>query len=301
MDPLKVLQHRFFQHEHVSFEQLEHDVIVMRVDHPQATATVSLDGGQVLAWQPKSQAAPVLWSTESAQWRKGRAIRAGVPICWPWFGSHPTQSEQPSHGYARVCEWDLLSISTLHSGALEINLTMIAPPDSAMSHVLSAKLSVCISIGETLSIALTTTNTGEQTICLTEALHAYFNVGAISKTHIEGLNGSTYVDLIDRQLVKTQNGVVKFSGETGRVYINTESDCLIIDRTHGRSIKIEKTGSQSTVIWNPGLDTASKMDDLGPVAWQKMVCVESANALDNKIILKAGDQHTLAVRYSVDA
>jgi len=301
MDTLKALQQRFAQHDHVAFEQLEHDVTVMRVDHPQATATVSLDGGQVLTWQPKSQSVPVLWSTDPAQWRKGRAIRAGVPICWPWFGSHPRQPEQPSHGYARLCEWDILSISTLQSGALEINMTMIAPSESAMPSAVSAKLSVCISIGETLSVALTTTNTGEQTICLTEALHAYLNVGAISRIHIEGLNGYSYVDLIDRQLVKTQNGVVKFSGEMGRVYLNTKSDCLIVDRMYGRSIKIEKTGSQSTVIWNPGLDTASKMDDLGPIAWQKMVCVESANALDNQITLKPGDQHTLAVRYSVDA
>jgi D-hexose-6-phosphate mutarotase len=72
----------------------------------------------------------------------------------------------------------------------------------------------------------------------------------------------------------------------------------MIDRTLGRTIKIEKSGSHSTVVWNPWLETAAKMNDLGPVAWQKMACVESANALDNFVTLEPGGQHTLRVKYS---
>jgi D-hexose-6-phosphate mutarotase len=106
--------------------------------------------------------------------------------------------------------------------------------------------------------------------------------------------------LIDQQAIKTQSGVLAFAGETGRVYLNTRQDCLIIDQAYSRIIKIEKSGSHSTVVWNPGLETASKMNDLGPVAWKKMVCVESANALDNFVTLNPGEQHTLTVKYSID-
>jgi D-hexose-6-phosphate mutarotase len=85
------------------------------------------------------------------------------------------------------------------------------------------------------------------------------------------------------------------------VYLNTLNDCYIVDQALGRTIKIEKSGSYNTIVWNPWIETASKMNDLGPIAWQEMVCVESANALDNFITLEPRAQHILTVKYSIDA
>jgi D-hexose-6-phosphate mutarotase len=132
-------------------------------------------------------------------------------------------------------------------------------------------------------------------------LHAYFWVGAIDDIQIVGLEGNDYIDLIDQNVRKKQVGAVRFAGETGQVFLNTLKDCFIVDHALGRTIKIEKSNSHSTVVWNPWLETASKMNDLGPAAWQEMVCVESANALDNFVTLEPRGQHTLTVRYSIDA
>jgi D-hexose-6-phosphate mutarotase len=301
MNKLKQLTNRFADQNFISFEQLENGIILLKVDHPLATATVSLEGGQVLAWQPKSQAIPVLWSAEPCHWIKGRAIRAGVPICWPWFGAHPNQSGLPAHGYARLCSWDVTDISMSLSGAVDLTLNMLVEHEIPETCKVSAQLSVCISVSDTLSIALTTTHNGDQPIRLTEALHAYFYVSDIRDVTIEGLRDCRYVDLIDQQVIKTQTGVLTFTGETGRVFLDTQHNCLIIDQAYNRTIKIEKSGSRSTVVWNPGLETASNMNDLGPVAWQKMVCVESANALDNFVTVHPKEQHTLTVKYSIDA
>lgn len=300
MSTLKELQNRFGDCDYITFEQTEQDVVLIHVNHPLATATISLQGGQVLEWQPRSQVEPVLWSADSRHWLSGRAIRAGVPICWPWFGAHPTEQTAPAHGYARLCDWEVAAISMGSLGTVDIDLSMMPIPEAATRYPLSASLVSRISVGEALSISLTTTNTGEDPVTITEALHAYFKVDEIDDIQIEGLNGCEYIDLIDQNIRKVQVDTIRFSGETGRVYLNTLNDCSIIDRTLGRTIKIKQSGSHNTVVWNPWLETASKMNDLGPVAWKKMVCVESANALENMVILNPGEQHTLTVRYSID-
>lgn len=301
MSKLKDLKSRFAECDHIIFEQTEHDVVLIHINHPLATATISLEGGQILAWQPISQTEPVLWSTDSTHWLAGRAIRAGVPICWPWFGAHPTERTAPAHGYARLCNWEVASISIGPSGTVDVDLSMVPTNEAALRYALSASLVNRISVGETLSISLTTINTGNYPISITEALHAYFKIGDIDDIQIEGLNGCDYIDLIDQNKRKTQVDALRFSGETGRVYLNTLSDCSILDRALGRTIKIKKFGSYSTVVWNPAFETASKMNDLGSIAWRKMVCVESANALDASVTIEAGSQHTLRVKYSVDA
>jgi glucose-6-phosphate 1-epimerase len=53
-----------------------------------------------------------------------------------------------------------------------------------------------------------------------------------------------------------------------------------------RRIHINKINSNSTAVWNPGIDVASKVDDLGPTGWADMVCVETANELSDRITLK---------------
>ena len=301
MRKLKELQNRFVDCDYIIFEQTERDVVLIRINHPQATATISLQGGQVLEWRPTSQAEAVLWRSDSTHWLPNRAIRAGVPICWPWFGAHPTEQSAPAHGYARLCDWEVAAISIGPSGAVDIDLRMVPTHEAATQFTLNACLATRISVGEVLSISLTTTNTGEDPIIITEALHAYFKVGEIGDIQIEGLDDVGYIDLIDKNVRKVQVGAVRFAGETGKVFLNTLKDCLIIDRALERTIRIEKSGSHSTIVWNPWLETGSKMNDLGPVAWQKMVCVESANALDNIVMLEPGAQHTLSVKYSIDA
>ena len=299
MSKLKELQNRFGDCDYITFEQTEQDVVLIHVNHPLATATISLQGGQVLEWKPRSQVEPVLWSADPTHWLSGRAIRAGVPICWPWFGAHPTEQTAPAHGYARLCDWEVAEISMESLGTVDIDLRMMPTHEVATRYPLNASLVSRISVGEALSISLTTTHTGEAPITITEALHAYFNVGEIDDIQIEGIEGNDFIDLIDQNIRKTQVGAIRFTGETGRVYLNTLNECFIVDRALGRTIKIEKSNSHSTVVWNPWLETASKMNDLGSVAWQKMVCVESANALDNFVMIKPRSQHTLTVRYSI--
>ncbi len=277
MSRFNTLQATYGHFEHLVFEQLENGMILAKINNALATATVSLYGGQIIEWQPKNQAAPVLWRSSRAQFIPGKAIRAGVPLCWPWFGAHPTDSNSTKHGFARISPWEITSVLTTISGATEILMTMQETQASRLNQDVWARLALRLTIGEALSIDLTTINLSEQTLTFTEGLHAYLHVSDIASVQVNGLNGCQYVDSARGNVRKQQSGSVQFSDEVDQVYLNTTATCVLEDPGLTRKVTISKSGSHSTVIWNPWLALATKMDDLGPQEWQTMVCVESVN------------------------
>jgi D-hexose-6-phosphate mutarotase len=120
-----------------------------------------------------------------------------------------------------------------------------------------------------------------------------------------GLDGTEYIDKVDGEQRKRQEGPVTFAAEIDRVYVGTEAQCTIADRILKRRIHISKRGSRSTVVWNPWERKAAALADLGadPATrggWRQFVCVESANAGDNTLTLAPGESHSLAVRYHAE-
>jgi D-hexose-6-phosphate mutarotase len=148
---------------------------------------------------------------------------------------------------------------------------------------------------------LTTENPGREDFVIGEALHTYFQIGDIADTRVHGLDGVEYLDKVAGSTRARQHGPVTFAGETDRVYVNTEGECVIEDPRLKRRIAVAKSGSASTVVWTPWAEKADKMGDFGPDGWRAMVCVESANALENAVTVKAGGRHTLAVEYRAES
>ena len=89
----------------------QRDVLI--IDHPQCQAVFSRQGAQLLHFQPQGER-PWLWC--AAQWPQVGAIRGGVPVCWPWYGRHPSENAWPSHGWARLIDWKLLDSSSDDDG-----------------------------------------------------------------------------------------------------------------------------------------------------------------------------------------
>src|ERR1700688_4101296 len=79
---------------------------IVRVSTKAATAEISLHGAQVTRWKPAG-AEEVLFLSEKSYWDAGRAIRGGIPVCFPWFGDKPDDSDAPKHGFVRTKEWRL--------------------------------------------------------------------------------------------------------------------------------------------------------------------------------------------------
>ena len=283
------------------FEDREGGLVVARMASASGFASVSLQGAHVFDWRVTAEQKPVLWLSRDAKFVPGKAIRGGIPVCWPWFGPHSENKDLPAHGFARAALWEAVDSNVDSSG--KVSLTLVLPqsamPVEMWAHATAVELK--ITLGETLQLALTTCNVGAQPFVLGEALHTYFNISDIGSAVVGGLHGVTYWDTVGQVEKKQQSGPISFKQETDRVYIDSPQDCVIEDAVLKRRIRIEKGGSLSTVVWSPWTEKAERMGDLGkPDGWRGFVCVESANAWDNKMTLQPGEVHTLSVEYAVE-
>lgn len=285
----------------LKFTEDEQGLKFIEIDNALATAKIALQGAHVMQWQPKSAADPVLWLSSQARFVQGRSIRGGVPICWPWFGAHPTDSSYCTHGFARVIPWQLVDAETLRNGATRLVLHMLETTESKRQLSYPFTLCVTITIGETLKIDLSTTNKANHPFMIGEAFHTYFNISDIDQIKVTGLDDALYSDKVFQYERRVQSSEIKFNGEFDRVYLNTTTDCVIEDAGLNRKIRIGKSGSCTTVVWTPGVEKAQLMGDMGTEhEWRTMVCIENANALENSVVVNPNHTHTLTAEYSVE-
>ncbi len=291
--------------EEPTFREGPGGLLFAHIENDLAQATICLQGAQLTHWQPRSQAEPVTFMSATAQYAPGRPIRAGVPVCWPWFGPHATDKARASHGFARNVLWQARAPVRLKDGATQLSLRLSDGEHSRALWPYRFGLEYRITVGDALDLELTATNTGSEGFPLSEALHTYFQVGDIGSVQVLGLDGTDFMDAADGGRRKRQEGPVIFPAEIDRVYIDTEAACTIVDPLLKRRIHIAKRGSRSTVVWNPGERKAAGLADLGAApatrgGWRQFVCVESANARDNTLTLEAGQSHCLSVHYRVE-
>ena len=116
---------------------------------------------------------------------------------------------------------------------------------------------------------------------------------------MRGLKGVTYLDKVDGFAPKTEaDEAIRVSSEVDRVYLKTTSDVDICDEQLKRKIRVTKSGSDSTVVWNPWIAKAQQLADFGNDEYQRMICVESGNVASDKLTLAPGQSHTLRVALS---
>ncbi len=297
-----VLNTQFGIEGQLSFREDASGLIVAEIDNATGKASLCLQGAHLMTWQPKSQAVPVVWLSRDAKLAAGKSIRGGAPVCWPWFGAHATESGFPGHGFARTVPWNVIESGTEPNGATRLTLRLQASDKTRAQWPHDCNLDLTVIVGETLRMELTTENTGTTDFVIGEALHTYFQIGDIGAARVTGLSGRDYWDKVGGSNLRNQNGAIDFAGETDRVYINTADECVIEDDKLNRRIHVAKSGSLATVVWTPWIEKAEKMGDMGqPDGWREMVCVESANAIENLVTVAAGTRHTLIVEYRAES
>jgi len=294
----QMLNQHVFYSNNIEFKTLG-NLAVAEISNDHSVALIALQGGHILTFRPREQE-EVLWLSEAARFEAGKSIRGGVPVCWPWFGPHATDPNKPTHGFARTVLWKFLKIKTLDLGETQLTLELENTPATQAQWPEPSQLQMVITLGTQLWIELITRNLGDKPFTIGEALHTYFQVSDVTQIRIHGLENCQYIDKVDNSQHKTQTGPVTISGETDRVYLNTPSDCIIEDPGLARRIRIAKQGSQSAVIWNPWIEKANKMGDLGHEGYLKMLCVETANAIDNVVTVAPGEEHRLKTVISVE-
>ncbi len=298
-DPLA----RFAIDGQLQFREGAGGLIYADIDNHGGRATVCLQGAHLVSFRPKSQQVPVVWVSEAAKFGPGKSIRGGAPVCWPWFGAHATEASFPGHGFARTVQWEVVGSKKRSDVRTELTLRLV-PTDATLKQWPHATpVTLTIIVGEALEMALTTTNDGDAPVVIGEALHTYFQISDIGSVTVSGLENTAFHDKVADFKTRKETAAIAFSGEVDRVYVDTPADCVIHDAGLNRRIRVAKTGSLSTIVWTPWKDKADKMGDMGGVensGWRNMVCVESANAMNNLVTLAPGASHTMTVKYSVE-
>lgn len=268
------------------------------IDNVHCTGSLSLYGAHLVDWTPRGRE-PVLWLSPRAKFAQDAAIRGGVPICWPWFGSHPSEPGFPAHGIARTGTWRILETARKPDGATFISLRLVPGHSDLQLWPHDTPVEIQFTLGETLQIALITRNLGEAPVVFSQALHAYFQVEDVRSIEVLGLDGLEYIDKVLGGIRGRLQGPLSFASEVDRIFLGSTADCRIADPGYNRIIRIAKQGSSSTIVWNPWAENSAKMADMESDGYLRMVCVESANAADDSVTLLPGNKHCLGVSYSV--
>ncbi|NLO53734.1 MAG: D-hexose-6-phosphate mutarotase [Gammaproteobacteria bacterium] len=270
-----------------------------------AQLDICAQGGQVLSYFPDIEQPPLIWLSDCAEYQQGQSVRGGVPLCWPWFGDlqrnpeavqKTTTGAVPFHGLARTLEWQLLH-SSADSQGVQLSLQLDASQGLA-GWPQAARLHLHIELNEGLTLVLDNHNLGSQPLAISQALHSYFAVSDIHKVAVEGLAGCPYYETLAQWQLREQAGALTFSGETDRIYTQVPEHLQIIDRGWQRRIHLRSQGSRSAIVWNPWTAKAENLSGFAKEAWQQMLCIETANVLDDHLLLAAGERHRLQLQLS---
>jgi glucose-6-phosphate 1-epimerase len=315
-ETIQDLYARFGRLQGVTIE-CQKELVAIGVTNSAASAEVFLQGAQISRFKRKNQA-PILFLSRQCSYKQGQPLRGGIPICWPWFGQFEKNSEiitsqyqkstidaMPAHGIIRAMTWQLDSIETPKHDltVVEFSLHLNGQRVDEVKHSeykalwpFLTQLRYRIEIGEKLTATFTVINQDNQNFSYSAALHSYFSVDHINNVIISGFAKTKYVDALDQWKEKKQVDDIAFNKEVDRIYKCSPEAITLSDRN--RIIAIESTGSESTVIWNPWIEKSQQLSQFADDEYQSMVCIETANALDDIISLGPGDAHSLTLTIS---
>jgi len=257
-----------------------------------STSEIYPHGAHVTHFQKHGEP-PLIFMSGKSWFAPDKPIRGGVPICFPWFGN---RDGEPSHGFARITEWQLVKTAAAPDGT--VNLHFALPQIAGREAWKDLRTEFVVTVGETLTMELVATNDScDEPLEIENCLHTYFQVGNIGAVSITGLQNASYLDNAaggnGERKVQTE-AVLRIPRETNSLYLDTTNPVEIRDEVLKRIIRVEKSGSLSTVVWNPW--TTQKLpDDFDPAEHKHMVCVEAGNVKSNTIHLAQGKTSSLNV------
>lgn len=299
--------------------ECQRELVAIGIKNQAATAEVFLQGAQVTRYQRVGES-PTLFLSDACDYQQGSALRGGIPICWPWFGDlakNPSAVQDqltannagvfPAHGFVREREWTVESIRTPADDLTIVDLRYHVKDEPLWPF--DTILTYRIAIGASLSVSLHISNNSEQHVTFSGALHTYLALSQIDKVSISGFDQSRYYDAVDvnekgEWPIKTQQGDITFDKEVDRVYQQTGSPIVVNEKINdsgvrnSKTIKLTSSGSNSTVIWNPWIEKSARLSQFNNDDYQRMVCVETANAVDDVICLEPKNTHTLQLTIS---
>jgi glucose-6-phosphate 1-epimerase len=237
-----------------------------------AAAEIHRHGAHVTSWRPSPDGEERLFLSGTSEYGPGAAIRGGIPIIFPQFG---TEGPLPRHGFARTPEWAVGGVGRASNGMAEAELVLRdseetrAIWDGAFTAVATVRV-----VGARLAVTLTIENVGDQPFAFTAALHTYLRVRDVGDERIEGLEGARYRVPGSRTLLRDEADSVLVGDYLERIYVGAPPRIELHDGA--RSTSIISEGFTDAVLWNPGPERAASVPDIEPGGEQRFVCIEAA-------------------------
>jgi len=294
MNNLFELNEKFSMPGVVIFEKRTNNIIDLLVSNRYADARICLYGGQITSFRPINKP-DILWMSSNSNFEVGKAIRGGIPICFPWFGPHKTDNKKPQHGFGRLMSWDLTETAVMPNGETLIRLQLRSSEATKLFWPYNFIAEIKVIIGKMLKATLKVTNTSSGHFEYTCALHTYYNISDIEAITIDGLGGASYYKHGEPGDFKQDSSLLEIHKSVDRHYHDTEAVCIISDSSFGRKIHVDKSGSRVTTVWNPWMEGSAKMNDMPDDAYKTFVCIEAVNSFDDTVNLKPGESHETSV------
>jgi glucose-6-phosphate 1-epimerase len=259
------------------------------ISTPLCSGLFFLHGAHVAGFQPAGKQ-PVLFMSQRSEFVTGKPIRGGVPLCFPWFGPHPSDSSAPAHGLVRTRNWELASTSRVPSGEICIEFQL------PIEHW---RLHYSVTFGTELDLSLKILNLSEVSHTCEAALHTYLELADVQLASVHGLEQHPHLDKLTGEQIEPSGSPIRFTCETDRVYHGPVAEIVVHDPGYHRHIRLVPRGSHSTVVWNPWVEKSQRMPDFGDQEFQHMCCVETANVGENRFCIAAGGTSEMGVKISV--
>jgi glucose-6-phosphate 1-epimerase len=283
----------------IGFAELEGDLVFAMIANKYADANISLYGAHITGFRPIGNM-DVLWMSPLSKFREGSAIRGGIPVCFPWFGPHESNENLPQHGFARLLNWEVIETKSTQNGESLLSLQLCSSDKTKRYWPYDFCAEMIFTIGLSLTVTLKITNTSSVYFEYTSALHSYFSLSSIENIAIEGLKNTRYQSQLDGGDYLQESPLLRISEAETRHYYNTETPAIIYDPVFNRRIRIDKTGSRNTTIWNPWVETCEEMEDMPDDGYLTFVCLETVNKIGDIINLAPGEFHQTTAEISIE-
>ena len=278
--------------QHVSMQVDDNGFEFIVLNHPNFDAAFSLHGAHLVHYQTKQQA-PLIYTSKVAFFDSNKAIRGGVPICWPWFGNttFSKSNNLPGHGFARINKWTVSQIIETDNG-IDISFSFTSNTSTKTMWNHDFELTLIASLSDHIELSLITKNTGDSSFSYGGALHTYLNIADVEQCVVKGLAGN-YSDSLDNKQIKNNTQPLLINKPIDSIYAINEGEIIVDDNDNKRKITITNQGNDAVVVWNPWVEGAKGFADMPDDGYKTMLCIEAAITSEAGIVVKAGQSHTL--------
>ena len=255
-------------------------------------AKIALQGAHIFEFERVGKE-KILWLSPRSDFERGKAIRGGVPICWPRFGI--LDKNMPAHGFSRTALFQHLEVKEIADATTEVRMRLTDDAQTRKIWNYKFELEVVFTLSDTLKIELRTKNRDTKAFMITQALHTYFHVSNIADVYIKGLESKEFLDTLTDKKQKEETSII-VNAETDRVYQDVNKNIILLDAR--KEVIIKQEGSASVVVWNPWIEKGSQMSGMKSSAYKEFVCIETANAFDDARVVNKDAIHTISAEYS---